>query len=179
MVIYLVLMSPPGSSDLPESRRAALCFLFGLASNGVYMCPVCYQTGGSLLHCPSTLTGKAGGIFLLHCPWSRLRQTLSGTLPCEARTFLSRSLSFLRQRPFVLLNVPYSSIIPRRCQVPKMTHESSISQTGSNLKAASADKFPDQGIVRNFLTADTQKIIEKFEQPLRLVVLRRITRNTI
>ena len=117
MVIYLDQMSPPGSSDLPESRRAALCFLFGLASNGVYMCPVCYQTGGSLLHCPSTLTGKAGGIFLLHCPWSHLRQTLSGTLPCEARTFLSRSLSFLRQRPFVLLNVPYSIIIPLHCQV--------------------------------------------------------------
>ena len=30
--------------------------LFGLASDGVYMCPVCYQPGGSLLHCPSTLT---------------------------------------------------------------------------------------------------------------------------
>ena len=103
MVIYLDQMSPPGSSDLPESRRAALCFLFGLASNGVYMCPVCYQTGGSLLHCPSTLTGKAGGIFLLHCPWSRLRQTLSGTLPCEARTFLSRGLAVSRQRPPVLL----------------------------------------------------------------------------
>ena len=27
----------------------------GLASDGVYMCPVCYQTGGSLLHCLSTL----------------------------------------------------------------------------------------------------------------------------
>ena len=103
MVIYLDQMSPPGSSNLPESRRAALCFLFGLASSGVYMCPVCYQTGGSLLHCPSTLTGKAGGIFLLHCPWSHLRQTLSGTLPCEARTFLSRGLAVSRQRPPVLL----------------------------------------------------------------------------
>ena len=103
MVIYLDQMSPPGSSNLPESRRAALCFLFGLASSGVYMCPVCYQTGGSLLHCPSTLTGKAGGIFLLHCPWSRLRQTLSGTLPFEARTFLSCILSVMQQRPSVLL----------------------------------------------------------------------------
>ena len=107
MVIYLVLLSPAGSSDLPESRRAALRSLFGLASDGVYMCPACYQTGGSLLHCPSTLTfpGQAGkgGTFLLHCPWSRLRQTLSGTLPCEARTFLSRGLAVSRQRPPVLL----------------------------------------------------------------------------
>ena len=59
MVIYLDQMSPPGSSNLPESRRAALCFLFGLASNGVYMCPVCYQPGGSLLHCLSTLTSRS------------------------------------------------------------------------------------------------------------------------
>ncbi len=104
MAIYLGRTSPSGSSNLPESRRAALCFLFGLASDGVYICPVCCQTGGSLLHCPSTLTGSAGGIFLLHCPWSRLRQTLSGILPCEARTFLSRRLSALRQRPSVLLS---------------------------------------------------------------------------
>ena len=31
-------------------------FLLGLASNGVYMCPLCYHSGGSLLHCLSTLT---------------------------------------------------------------------------------------------------------------------------
>ena len=31
-------------------------------------------------HCP--------GLFLLHCPWSRLRRVLSGALPCDARTFL-------------------------------------------------------------------------------------------
>ena len=45
----------------------------------------------------------SGGIFLLHCPWSRLHQTLSGILPCEARTFLTCSLSVLQPRPFVLL----------------------------------------------------------------------------
>ena len=94
MVIYLGLTSPSGSSDLPESRRAALCFLFGLASNGVYICPVCCQTGGSLLHCPSTLTIITNsGIFLLHCPWSHLHRPLAGILPCEARTFLACGLS--------------------------------------------------------------------------------------
>ena len=41
--------------------------LLGLASDGVYICPVCYQAGGSLLHCLSTLTGDTtGGISLLH-----------------------------------------------------------------------------------------------------------------
>ena len=34
-----------------------------------------------------------GGIFLLHYPWSRLHRTLSGILPCEARTFLTCCLS--------------------------------------------------------------------------------------
>ena len=37
------------------------CFLFGLASDGVYMCPACYHTGGSLLHCLSTLTAHYSG----------------------------------------------------------------------------------------------------------------------
>ena len=94
MIIYLGLMLPPGSSDLPESRRAALCSLFGLASDGVYMCPACCQPGGSLLHCLSTLAGIAvrcfRGLFLLHCPGSRLHRPLTGILPCEARTFLTR-----------------------------------------------------------------------------------------
>ena len=39
------------------------------------------------------LPGIPGGISLLHCLWSRLHRTLSGTLPCEARTFLSSGLS--------------------------------------------------------------------------------------
>ena len=73
------------------------CFRWGLQR------PSCRQDGGKLLPCLSTLTRKAGGLFLLHCPWSRLRQTLSGTLPFEARTFLSCILSVMQQRPSVLL----------------------------------------------------------------------------
>ncbi len=44
-----------------------------------------------------------GGIFLLHWPWSRLHRTLSGILPCEARTFLTCGLSALQPRLLVLL----------------------------------------------------------------------------
>ena len=59
------------------------------------MCPSCYQQGGSLLHCLSTLTCTkcTGGLFLLHWPGSHLHRTLSGILPYEARTFLTCSLS--------------------------------------------------------------------------------------
>ena len=57
MIIYLVLLLPAGSSDLPKAWLAAfISLLFGLASNGVYMCHCCYQQCGSLLHCLSTLT---------------------------------------------------------------------------------------------------------------------------
>ncbi len=44
-----------------------------------------------------------GGSFLLHYLWSRLRRTLSGILPCEARTFLVWHLSDSQPRPFALL----------------------------------------------------------------------------
>ena len=36
----------------------------GLASDGVYMCPLCCQKGGSLLHCPSTLTPGIPGRYI-------------------------------------------------------------------------------------------------------------------
>ena len=105
MVICLAQVSPPGSSDLPGGRRAALCLLFGLASDGVYMAlSVTRQPVVSYTAFPP-LPADAGGISLLHCPWSRLRQTLSGIPPCEARTFLPRRLSALRQRPSVLLKL--------------------------------------------------------------------------
>ena len=59
MIIYLVLMLPPGSSDLPESTTGSrIAFLFGLASDGVYICHLCYQRCGELLPRLSTLALK-------------------------------------------------------------------------------------------------------------------------
>ena len=37
---------------------------FGLASDGVYTDPACYQTGGGLLHRHFTLTGPRTGGFI-------------------------------------------------------------------------------------------------------------------
>lgn len=105
MIIYLVLMLPPGSSDLPKSatgRRNA--FLFGLASDGVYICPVRYRTGGSLLHCPSTLTRQS---LAVHFCCTILGVTSTGRYPasCPAKPGLSSSvcLSTMQPRPFTLL----------------------------------------------------------------------------
>ena len=109
------------------------CFEWGL------QCPFCYQKGGSLLHCLSTLTGRTGGLFLLHCLWSRLRQTLSGILPCEARTFLSHGLSVPWQRPSVLLaNATYSIILFLKCLYPIITSTTILSM----IHASSMDATP-------------------------------------
>ena len=55
------------------------------------------------LACAQGMQAFLRGVSLLHYPGSCLHQTLSGILPCEARTFLSRTLSFMRQRSSILL----------------------------------------------------------------------------
>lgn len=95
MIIYLDISLPICSSNLPESWRATICFLLGLASSGVYTDPRCYHRSGSLLHYHFILTSKLAVLFLLHFPGSHLHRPLAGTLPYEARTFLTYSLSTL------------------------------------------------------------------------------------
>ncbi len=70
-----------------------MAFLFGLAPSGVYPAtPVTrsavrsYRTISPL---PTQRTNREPAVsFLLHWPWTHVPQTLSGTLPCGARTFL-------------------------------------------------------------------------------------------
>ena len=97
------LEQPTRKHDGPPYR-----FLLGLATDGVYICPWRYRQGGELLPRHFTLTGssiytcsytgiypldheqieKPAVSFLLHFPRSHLHRTLSGILPCVARTFL-------------------------------------------------------------------------------------------
>ncbi len=95
MAIHLGQTSPFGSSDLPESRRAALCFLFGLASNGVYMCPACCQAGGSLLHCPSTLTGRRPAVYFC-CTVPGVASARRYLASCPVKPGLSSPTAFRR-----------------------------------------------------------------------------------
>ena len=97
MAIYPLLPSPADSSDLPESRRAALCFLFGLASDGVYICPVCYQPGGSLLRCLSTLTGSKAPAVYFCCTVPGVASARRYLAPCPVKPGLS-SPAALRYR---------------------------------------------------------------------------------
>ena len=97
MIIYLVLLLPAGSSDLPKAWRAAfISLLFGLASNGVYMCPACYQPGGSLLHCPSTLTGQGPAVYFC-CTVPGVASARRYLAPCPVKPGLS-SPAALRYR---------------------------------------------------------------------------------
>ena len=93
VIIYLDRMSPYGSSNLPGSRRAALCPLFGLASSGVYMCPSCYQQGGSLLHCLSTLTRKTHAVYFC-CTVPGVASARRYLAPCPVKPGLSSPASF-------------------------------------------------------------------------------------
>ena len=104
MVIYLILLLPAGFSDLPKNVTGSHIVFCSVLLRMGFTCAlsVTRQAVVSYTAFPP-LHGKPCGLFLLHCPWSRLRQMLSGTLPFEARTFLSCILSVMQQRPSVLL----------------------------------------------------------------------------
>ena len=55
MFIYLVLSSPTGSSDPPETPGPGYVSFRSCSGRGLHG-SACYQTDGSLLHCLSTLT---------------------------------------------------------------------------------------------------------------------------
>ena len=81
-------MLPPGSSDLPESVTGRhIAFLFGLASDGVYICRLCYQSRGELLPRLSTLTRNRAVYFCC----TSLGVTSTGRYPasCPAKPGLS------------------------------------------------------------------------------------------
>ena len=96
IIIYPVLPSPAGSSDPPENVTGSHIVFYSvlLRMGFTYALPVTRKAVVSYTALPP-LPDFSGGTFLLHCPWSHLHQTLSGILPCEARTFLTWPLSVL------------------------------------------------------------------------------------
>ena len=105
MIIYLDLTLPPDSRDLPESKDGQSTFLFGLASDGVYRAMSVTSHAVVSYTAFPPLPAKAGGLFLLHFLGSHLHRTLSGILPCEARTFLTCCLSASQPRSSVILTL--------------------------------------------------------------------------
>ncbi len=92
--IHLGRTSPYASSDLPGPNAGrALGSLFGLAPGGVY--PAAPVTGNAVRSyrtfspLPRIAVRQPRAVcFLWHFPSAHAAQTLSGTLPCGARTFL-------------------------------------------------------------------------------------------
>lgn len=100
MIIYLVLLLPAGSSDLPKAWRATfISLLFGLASNGVYMCHCCYQQCGSLLHCLSTLTIAFAMAVYFCCTGLGVASTGRYPASCPAKPGLSSPAVFRHLQP--------------------------------------------------------------------------------
>ena len=103
MIIYLGRLLPDASSDLPKAWRAAfITLLFGLASDGVYMCPPRYRGGGSLLHCLSTLTRlSASERLAVYFCCTGLGVTSTGRYPasCPMKPGLSSPAAFQQLQP--------------------------------------------------------------------------------
>ena len=96
----------PIERNLPEGTDDGQPYvlLLGFASSGVYTAfPVTREAVVSYTAIPPLPAMRAVS-FLLHFPWGRPHRTLSGTLPCEARTFLT----LRRDHPYFskLLTVP-------------------------------------------------------------------------
>ena len=107
MAIYLGLMLPSGSSDLPRSSGGppSDAPLFGLAPGGVYQAPIVTNGTGELLPHPFTLTRYlvkiSGGLLSVALSACHQAWALPSTLPCGARTFLPSAHA--EERPSVLL----------------------------------------------------------------------------
>ena len=99
MIIYLAVPSPAQSSNLPgqcclerqpTGRRSVL---FGLASDGVYMCPGCYHPGGGLLHRLCTLTGVKPAVYFC-CTFLGVASTGRYPASCPLKPGLSSPAAF-------------------------------------------------------------------------------------
>ena len=133
------------------------------------MCPCCYQQGGSLLHCLSTLTsGKPKAVYFC-C--TGLGVTSTGRYPasCPVKPGLS-SPGSLRCRPrlFILLTSKNSNTDFLICQ------RSFSTPTLLCVETTAAHEFSADGIIGNRFTAHAQEIIQEFKQALGLIIFRHI-----
>ncbi len=150
MIIYLDSMLPLNSSDLPKSRRAALCSLFGLASNGVYTAsPVTRRAVVSYTAIPPLPFARR---FIFCC--TSLGVTSTGRYPasCPMKPGLSSPTAFRHCSCDHLFYSKSSVIITFIIKKVNRNHSKKYSL---NSKTASTNKFSKKRIMRNILAANT------------------------
>ena len=107
-IIYLDLTLLPGSSNLPGTRRAAVLFLFGLASDGVYTAASVTRSAVSSYLAFSPLPDILAVLFCC----TGLGVTSTGRYPasCPMKPGLSSPAAFrhLQPRLSVLLNTVFN-----------------------------------------------------------------------
>ncbi len=106
MIIFLELLLPAISSDLPKAGGPRQRFCSVLLRMGFTCAPTVTSEAVVSYTALPPLPDCSGGSFLLHFPWSHLHRTLSGILPCEARTFLTCGLSTKLWKPQLLPGIP-------------------------------------------------------------------------
>ena len=190
MIIFLEWLLPAISSDLPKAGGPRQRFCSVLLRMGfTYAPPVTRKAVVSytaLPPLPDSGQARIGGIFLLHFPWSRLHRTLSGILPCEARTFLTCGLSTLAAAiicPTYFKNWKNAAKTLRRSliyTIPLIFARKFFSQENFfarkffspkfplllYIKTASADKFTQNGILVDSIARHWKEIVQEFQQTL-------------
>ena len=169
MVIYLDLPLPAGSSDIPESRRAALCFLFVLLRMGfTYALPVTSQAVVSYTAFPP-LPPRGTAVYFC-CTSLGVASTGRYPASCPVKPGLSSPAAFrLCSRDRLSISAMYF-ITNRFCP-----------QAGKqvlHLVDPAADEFPADGGQRDDVRRHRQEIIQELQEPLCLHKFRTAPRDT-
>ena len=126
------------------------------------MCPLCYQIGGSLLHCLSTLTSIKKAVYFC-C--TGLGVTSTGRYPasCPAKPGLSSSVPFrLYSRDHLAcLHECYSN-----------TNALLSKEQILYIKTTSTHKLSQKRIMRDIFTRNRNEVIKEFQKSLRFQIFR-------
>ena len=164
VIIYPMELSPVPLSDPPENMTGShIRFLFGLASDGVYMAfSVTRETVVSYTAFPP-LPWQAMAVYFC-CTGLGVASTRRYPASSPVKPGLSSSEPFrLSSRDYlVCLRKCYSSMVFSVCKAQNHLH----------IKTAAANKLPEYGIVGDFFTGHCHKIVQELQQTVGFQVLR-------
>ena len=157
------------------------------------MCPLCYQRGGSLLHCPSTLTQLwlsqnsknsneffprfAAGAVYFCCTILGVASTGRYPASCPVKPGLSSPRCTPgRDHLLYLFTINYYTLIQTFRQA-LLQKAMSTSRFPLYMETGSTDKLTKNGILTDSITRHRKEIIQKLKQTLCLQILRALLIN--